>query len=113
MNNDVNKKEKRAKWSKDFKLYNIIMNNFWRFIGTVLIGVCLGYLTTRKSKDDSNYMLFFIILFFVIGVFNFFLSLYKEIRKLEKREKMRKDLENKKNIGNQVEEENENNKNNE
>lgn len=104
MNSDSNKKEKRAKWSKDFKLYNVIVNNFWKFIGTVLIGVCLGYLTTRKSEDDSNYMLFFVILFFVIGVFNFFLSLYKEIRKLEKREKMRKDLENKK----AVEEQNKN-----
>ncbi len=99
MNNDSkNKKMRKDKWSKDFRLYNIIMNNFWKFIGTVLIGVCLGYLTTRKSEDETNYMLFFIILFFVIGVFNFFLGIYKEVKKLEKREQMRKELENKKTV---------------
>ena len=96
MNNDTkNKKNRRDKWSKDFKLYNVIMNNFWKLIGTVLIGVCLGYLTTRKSNNESNYMLLFIILFFIIGIFNFFLGIYKEVKKLEKREKMRKELENK------------------
>lgn len=89
----MNKKQKRDKWAKDFKLYNIIMENIWKFIGTVLIGVCLGYLTTRKSETDDNYMLIFIILFFLIGIFNFFLNIYKEHKKLEKREALRKKLE--------------------
>lgn len=86
-------KKKKDKLARDFKLYNVIMSNIWKFIGTVLIGVCLGYLTTRKSEEENNYMLFFIILFFVIGVINFFVGILKEVKKLEKREEMRKELE--------------------
>ncbi len=96
MNNDSKKKKVvKDKFSKDFKLYNVIMGNIWKFIATVLLGVCLGYLTTRKSKEENNYMLLFIVIFFIIGVINFFLSIYKEVKRLEKREEMRKKLENK------------------
>ncbi len=94
-NNSKKKKVIKDKWAKDFKLYNVIMGNIWKFIATVLLGVCLGYLTTRKSEEENNYMLLFIIIFFIIGVINFFLSIYKEIKRLEKVDEMRQKLENK------------------
>lgn len=94
MNNTNNKKIKKDKIAKDFKLYNVIMGNFWKFIATVLIGVCLGYLTTRNSKTEDNYMVFCIILFFVIGVINFFVGIMKEMKRLEKHEEKSKKQQN-------------------
>lgn len=86
-------KEKKSKLIKDFRLYNVIMNNIWKLITTVLIGVLLGYLTTRKSEDGNNYMVIFIVIFFIIGIINFFVGIIKEHKKLAKREEMRKRLE--------------------
>ncbi len=87
--------EKRKKIARDFKLYNVIMNNIWKFIVTVLIGVLLGYLTTRNNEDGNNYMVFCTITFFIIGIINFFVGIIKEHKKLIKNEELRKKLENK------------------
>ncbi|MBQ8292185.1 MAG: hypothetical protein IJX78_00095 [Bacilli bacterium] len=87
--------EKKKRLARDFKLYNVIMNNVWKFIVTVLIGVLLGYLTTKKSEDGNNYMVFCIVTFFIIGLINFFVGIIKEHKKLVKHEELRKKLENK------------------
>lgn len=86
-------KEKKDKLARDFKLYNVVMNNIWKLIVTVLIGVLFGYLTTRKSEAGNNYMVIFIVIFFIIGIINFFVGIIKEHNKLVKREEMRKRLE--------------------
>ncbi len=83
----------KDKLAKDFKLYNVIVNNFWKLIATVTIGFLLGYLTTRKSEAGKNYMVLCIVVFLVIGIINFFIGIIKEHHKLIKRDEMRKRLE--------------------
>lgn len=86
---------KKDKLAKDFKTYNIIISQVWKFLTTLIIGVLGGYLVSRKGGEDNNYMVIIIIIAFVIGIFNFFLGLYKEHNKMLKREEMRKRLEEK------------------
>ena len=83
---------KKDKLARDFRIYNLIMSQVWKFLTTIIIGVLLGYLASRKGEED-NYMIVIIIASFIIGIFNFFLGLYKEHKKMEKREEMRKRLE--------------------
>ncbi len=88
---------KKDKIVKDFKLYNVIMSNFWKLIATVLIGAGIGYIATSKSEDDQDYMLICIIVFFVIGIINFFVGIIKEMKKLDKLEEKKKEKMNEKN----------------
>lgn len=83
----------KDKLAKDFRIYNLIMSQVWKFLTTIIIGILLGYLASRKGEEDNNYMIVIIIASFVIGIFNFFLGLYKEHKKMEKREEMKKRLE--------------------
>lgn len=94
---------KKDKIAKDFKIYNLIMSQVWRFLTTIIIGILFGYLVSRKGEEGNNYMIVIIIASFVIGIFNFFLGIYKEHKKLEKREEMRKRLEEKTEIKNEEE----------
>ena len=84
---------KKDKLVRDFKTYNFIMSQVWKFLTTIIIGVLFGYLVSIKGEENNNYMIIIIIVFFVIGIFNFFLGLYKEHKKMEKREEMKKRLE--------------------
>lgn len=83
----------KDKLAKDFKLYNVIVNNFWKLIVTVIIGFLLGYLTTHKSEAGNNYMVLCVVVFLAIGIINFFIGIIKEHHKLVKRDEMRKRLE--------------------
>ena len=74
----------KDKLAKDFRIYNLIMSQVWKFLTTIIIGILLGYLASRKGEEDNNYMIVIIIASFVIGIFNFFLGLYKEHKKMEK-----------------------------
>ncbi len=79
---------KKNKLIKNFKLYNIIMSNFWLLITTCLVGVIVGYFLDKySSKENNHYMLISIIIFSVIGIFNFFIHLIAQIDKLNKEEK--------------------------
>ena len=67
---------KKDKLAKDFRIYNLIMSQVWKFLTTIIIGILLGYLASRKGEEGNNYMIVIIIASFIIGIFNFFLGLY-------------------------------------
>ena len=89
----------------DIKIYNIIMSNVWKLITFLLIGVLGGFLFEHYSKyKDFNYMLFSIVLFAIIGIIDFFVSIVRDSKRLEKAEKKKKEKELKKDSDEQNEE---------
>lgn len=74
---------KKDKIVKDIKLYNLIMSNIWQLLTTILFGVLVGYLLNRYAeKENNHYMLFSIIVFFIIGIINFFVAIIRGSKKL-------------------------------
>lgn len=88
---------KKNKIIKNFKLYNIIMSNFWLLITTCLVGIIIGYFLNKYSSNENNhYMLISIIIFSVIGIANFFIHLITQINKLNSEEQ--KDINEENNV---------------
>ena len=79
---------KKDKVSKFLKIYNLVMSNFWLLITTTLVGVLIGYFLNKAFPTEKNVWLIIIsIIFFLIGVFNFFYKIIKESIKLQEQEK--------------------------
>ena len=79
-------KKKKDNLFKDLKVYNLVMTNIWQLLTIILIGVLAGYLFDKYATNESiNYMAFSIILFAIIGIINFFVSIIRGIKKLEKK----------------------------
>lgn len=76
----------RKKLVKNLKLYNLIMSNIWLLLTTTLLGVIIGYIL-KKNNDNDTYMVISIIVFFVIGIVNFFFKIIRETLKMNKEEK--------------------------
>lgn len=84
---------KKDKLVKNFKLYNIIMSNFWLLLTTCVVGIIIGYFLDKNSANENNhYMLFSIIIAFAMGITNFFIHLIKEINKLNKEDQEDKNV---------------------
>ena len=87
-------KKKKDNIIHDIKIYNIIMSNVWKLITFLLIGVLGGFLFEHYSKyKDFNYMLFSIVLFAIIGIIDFFVSIVRDSKRLEKAEENKKQNE--------------------
>ncbi len=67
---------------KDLKLYNVIMSAIWKLITTLILGILAGYLIARQGEEGNHYMLFTIIVFFIIGMINFFMDIYRGNKRL-------------------------------
>ena len=90
-------KKKKDNIIHDIKIYNIIMSNVWKLITFLLIGVLGGFLFEHYSKyKDFNYMLFSIVLFAIIGIIDFFVSIVRDSKRLEKAEEKKKEKEEEK-----------------
>ena len=77
---------KKEKVYKFFKNYNIIMSNIWLLITTMLVGVLIGYFVNKKFPTEKNiWFIFIIIIFFVIGIINFFYSLIVKSKDFDKK----------------------------
>ena len=95
-------KKKKDNIIHDIKIYNIIMSNVWKLITFLLLG---GFLFEHYSKyKDFNYMLFSIVLFAIIGIIDFFVSIVRDSKRLEKAEEKKKEKELKKDSDEQNEE---------
>lgn len=83
---------KKEKAYKFFKNYNIIMSNIWLLITTILVGVLIGYFLNKKFPTEKNIcFIVSVIIFFVIGIINFFYLIFKKSKEFEK-------IEGKKNV---------------
>lgn len=77
---------KKEKVYKFFKNYNIIMSNIWLLITTMLVGVLIGYFVNKKFPTEKNiWFIVIIIIFFVIGIINFFYSLIVKSKDFDKK----------------------------
>ena len=75
---------KRNKFIRDFKIYNFVMSNIWQLLTTLLIGFGIGWLLEKYIGSDKNlYMVFSIVIAILIGVGNFFFSLYKKMKQIQ------------------------------
>lgn len=84
---------KKDKVKKSLRVYNLIMSNFWLLITTTLVGVLIGYLLNKAFPTEKNVWLIIIsILFFFVGVFNFFYHIIRESIKMQEQEKSKSDV---------------------
>ena len=74
---------KKDKFSKAFKTYNIIMQEVWKFLTIILIGVLIGYLIYRKTHNNIGFVIS-IIVALVLALIEFFVSLIRISKKGEK-----------------------------
>ena len=84
---------KKEKVYKFFKNYNIIMSNIWLLITTMLVGVLIGYFVNKKFPTEKNiWFIVIIIIFFVIGIINFFYSLIVKSKDFDKKKEGNKNV---------------------
>jgi len=77
----------RKKLKRGWQIYNAIMTNFWLLITFCLAGLIVGYFVDKANPTDNNFwLLFFSIIGFTLGIFNFFIRLIYDLLKLNKTE---------------------------
>lgn len=83
---DPIKEDPKEKY-RSLKAFSKISNIIYGFIMTIIIGIVAGYFLD-KYVEGVNWMLICIIVFFVIGIFNFYRALlrYKEWKNLKLKE---------------------------
>lgn len=78
---------KKDKFIRDFKIYNFVMSNIWQLLTTMLLGFGIGWLLEKYFDSEKNlFMIFSLILAFSVGIANFFISLYKKLKKVQNEE---------------------------
>ena len=71
------------------------MSNFWLLLTTVLAGLGIGYLVNKLFPTEKHvWLVVILIIFILIGVFNFFYIIIKELIKLNNQEIKEKDVQN-------------------
>ena len=84
---------KKDKFSKFLKIYNLIMSNFWLLLTTTLVGFLIGYFVNKKFQTEKNVWIILITVgFFLIGAFNFFYRIIKQSIELSEEEKAKKNV---------------------
>lgn len=88
------KKEKKEKVVAGFKTYVFVMQEIWKLITILIIGILFGYLLKVKGPEGNHYIVYAIIISLVIGLLVFFAGLIKIVKKeeqLKKQEKVEND----------------------
>ena len=76
---------KKDKISKAFKTYNLVMNEVWKLLTIILIGVFIAWLIKRRNGSNVAIVLT-ITISLVIGLAVFFVGLINLSKKKEKEE---------------------------
>ena len=74
---------KKDKLSKAFKTYNLIMNEVWKLITILLLGVLIGWLIKKKSDSNLGFVIS-ISVALVVGLASFFVGIINVSKKQEK-----------------------------
>ena len=81
------KKEKKEKVVAGFKTYVFVMQEIWKLITILIIGILFGYLLKVKGPEGNHYIVYAIIASLVIGLLVFFTGLIRIIKKEEQYKK--------------------------
>lgn len=85
---------KRDKFIRDFKIYNFVMSNIWQLLTTLLIGFGIGWVLEKYVGSEKKlFMIFSICIALLIGVANFFFSLYKKMKQIQAKEDNKPEVE--------------------
>lgn len=82
---------KKDKAVHAFKLYNYIMQEIWKLITILLIGVLFGYLLSLKGPEGNHYIAITLIIFIFIGLLVFFVGLFRVIKRDEEERKKKEE----------------------
>lgn len=81
------KKEKKEKVVAGFKTYVFVMQEIWKLLTILIIGILFGYLLKVKGPEGNHYIVYAIIISLVIGLLVFFTGLIRIIKKEEQFQK--------------------------
>lgn len=98
------KKEKKEKVVAGFKTYVFVMQEIWKLITILIIGILFGYLLKLKGPEGNHYIVYAIIISLVIGLLVFFAGLIRIIKK-EEQLRQKEQTEDSSNEGSSIEEE--------
>ena len=73
---------KKRKWLRDLQVYNLVISNIWLLLTTMLVGAIIGYLLDRRQEGSNRFLLLFSVIFFLIGIINFFVAIIRGSQKL-------------------------------
>ena len=76
MDKNTKETEERKERIRTVKTYSRVINMFSSFIFTILLGVVIGYFCNKWFEGD-NWIVICILVFFLIGVVNFYRQLLK------------------------------------
>jgi F0F1-type ATP synthase assembly protein I len=84
---------KKDKFYRFVRNYNVIMSNIWLLITTLLAGAVIGYFVNKKFPTDKNiWFIVIMIIFFIIGIANFFYLIYTKSKDFDKIEAGKKNV---------------------
>lgn len=74
---------KKEKIAKAFKTYNLIMNEIWKLITILLIGILIGWFIKRKNGSNLGFVIS-ISIALVVGLASFFVGIIRLSKNKEK-----------------------------
>lgn len=77
------KTNKQEKIVKGFKIYSLIMQEVWKLLTIIGIGILVGWLITKDKESKVGFVIS-IVVALVIGLAVFFVSLIRLSQKLNK-----------------------------
>jgi len=80
---------KKEKVYKSFKTYTIVMQEVWKFLTIILVGVLIGWLITRNSENKTGFVIS-IIIALVVALAVFFVSIIRISNKIKENENEKK-----------------------
>lgn len=80
------KPKRKRNVANGFKTYVFVMQEIWKFITIMLIGVAFGYLLKLKGPEGNHFMVIVIIISLFVALIVFFVGLFRIIKREEEKE---------------------------